>query len=157
MCTSTSVSSSCLARTLICKSGRCSTVLQRGGTLWNTWNTCPVPEQCGMMWNGTEWVCLDTTCHHLSAQNFGCKIKFDGSKPFQRFLALSNTFQYFPALPLTYAQLSVLQMLGPTKMWGACFIMLFLRCIDLCFCSISFTPFLPFLCFESGHLLDVGC
>ena len=50
----------------ICKSGRCSTVLQRGGTLWNAWNTCPVPEQCGMVWNGMEWVCLDNTCHPLS-------------------------------------------------------------------------------------------
>ena len=52
--------------TTICKSGRCSTVLRRGGTLWNAWNTCPVPEQCGMVWNGMEWVCLDNTCHPLS-------------------------------------------------------------------------------------------
>src|SRR6266404_8225278 len=51
---------------IICKSGRCSTVLRRGGTLWNAWNTCPVPEQCGMVWNGMEWVCLDNTCHPLS-------------------------------------------------------------------------------------------
>src|SRR6266404_991905 len=80
----------------ICKSGRCFTVLWRGGTLWNAWNTCPVPEQCGMVWNGVEWcgtvwngveqcgmvwnsvewcgtvwngmewVCLDNTCHPLS-------------------------------------------------------------------------------------------
>src|SRR6266404_4717649 len=50
----------------ICKSGRCSTVLRRGGTLWNAWNTCPIPEQCGMVWNGMEWVCLDNTCHPLS-------------------------------------------------------------------------------------------
>ena len=44
----------------ICKTGRCSTVLRRGGTLWNTWNTCPIPEQCGMVWNDVEWLCLDS-------------------------------------------------------------------------------------------------
>jgi len=66
-----------LERQFICKTGRCSTVLQRGGTLWNTWNTCPIPEQCGMVWNDVEQLCLDsalavpwqpvTACHCLSA------------------------------------------------------------------------------------------
>src|SRR6266404_8727199 len=31
----------------ICKLGRCSTALWRGGMLWNVWNTCPFPECSG--------------------------------------------------------------------------------------------------------------
>ncbi len=32
----------------ICKLGRCSTALRRGGMPWNVWNTSPVPECTGM-------------------------------------------------------------------------------------------------------------
>jgi len=39
----------------ICKPGRCSTVLQSSGTLWNAWNTCPILEQCETVQNDVKW------------------------------------------------------------------------------------------------------
>src|SRR6266404_3776020 len=58
----------------ICKKSRCSgafRLLRRSRNapehlLFLQMNTCPVPEQCGTVWNGMEWVCLDNTCHPLS-------------------------------------------------------------------------------------------